>query len=198
MSLHIFEHKFTILPTDRIKLLNQEPVLIWFTGLSGSGKSTIANALEHMLHHNNFKTSLLDGDSIRMGINADLGFSEADRVENLRRIAHISKLMMDSGLIVLAAFVSPFRKDRELVKEVVGAANFIEIFVDTSLETCEKRDVKGLYKKARAGEIQNFTGINQIYEAPEQANLVLREEFTLDQSIQFIYETIKTKISIHA
>ena len=198
MPSNIFEHQFNLKPSDRANLLNQKPVLIWFTGLSGSGKSTIANALDQMLFQNNFNTALLDGDSIRLGINADLGFFEADRVENIRRIAHIAKLMMDSGLIVLAAFVSPFRKDRQLVKDVVGAQNFVEIFVDTSLETCEKRDVKGLYKKARAGEISNFTGIQQPYEAPLQADVLLTEALTIDQSIQLIYQNIQSKISIHA
>jgi adenylyl-sulfate kinase len=198
MSSNIFEHQFNLKPSDRANSLNQRPILIWFTGLSGSGKSTIANALDQMLFQNNFNTALLDGDSIRLGINADLVFSEADRVENIRRIAHIAKLMMDSGLIVLAAFVSPFRKDRQLVKDVVGAQNFVEIFVDTSLETCEKRDVKGLYKKARAGEISNFTGIQQPYEAPLQADVLLTEALTIDQSIQLIYQNIQSKISIHA
>jgi len=198
MPSNIFEHQFNLKPSDRANLLNQKPILIWFTGLSGSGKSTIANALEQMLCQNNFNTAMLDGDSIRLGINADLGFSEADRVENLRRIAHIAKLMMDSGLIVLAAFVSPFRKDRQLVKDVVGAQNFVEIFVDTSLETCEKRDVKGLYKKARAGEISNFTGIQQPYEAPFQADILVNEALTIDQAIQIIYQNIQSNISIHA
>jgi bifunctional enzyme CysN/CysC len=140
--------------------------LLWFTGLSGSGKSTIANELEKLLHTMNRHTFLLDGDNVRHGLNKDLGFTDADRVENIRRIGEVSKLMVDAGLIVLSAFISPFRAERDMVREMLPEGEFVEIFVDTPLEVAEQRDVKGLYKKARAGELKNFTGIDSPYEPP--------------------------------
>lgn len=148
------------------QLKNQKPLLLWFTGLSGSGKSTIANELEKILHTMNRHTFLLDGDNVRHGLNKDLGFTDADRVENIRRIGEVSKLMVDAGLIVLSAFISPFRAERDMVREMLPEGEFIEIFVDTPLEVAEQRDVKGLYKKARAGELKNFTGIDSPYEPP--------------------------------
>ncbi|MBT7642895.1 MAG: sulfate adenylyltransferase subunit CysN [Rhodobiaceae bacterium] len=148
------------------QLKNQKPLLLWFTGLSGSGKSTIANELEKLLHTMNRHTFLLDGDNVRHGLNKDLGFTDADRVENIRRIGEVSKLMVDAGLIVLSAFISPFRAERDMVREMLPEGEFIEIFVDTPLEVVEERDVKGLYKKARAGELKNFTGIDSPYEPP--------------------------------
>ncbi|GAB3224251.1 adenylyl-sulfate kinase [Algoriphagus aestuariicola] len=166
MENHIHPAVFKISRQLRIERLNQKPKLIWFTGLSGSGKSTLANAVEVQLFEAGYSTYLLDGDNIRTGLNKDLGFSKEDRVENIRRIAEVAKLMMDAGLIVVSAFISPFRVERQLIAELVGAENFLEVYVDCPLEVCEERDVKGLYKKARAGVIKNFTGIDSPYEAP--------------------------------
>ena len=143
--------------------------VIWFTGLSGSGKSTIANALEKALHAQGMRTYILDGDNVRQGLNKDLGFTDADRVENIRRVAEVAKLMMDAGLIVLTAFISPFRAEREMARRLIGEENFVEVFVDTPLALCEQRDPKGLYKKARSGQLPNMTGINSPYEAPSPA-----------------------------
>lgn len=157
----------------RANSLGQNPVTLWFTGLSGSGKSTLANALEKALCAAGKHTMLLDGDNIRMGLNKDLGFEERDRIENIRRIAEVAKLMNEAGLIVLTAFISPYQSDRRNAREIIGDDNFIEIYVSTPLSECEKRDVKGLYKKAREGEIPNFTGISSPYEAPENANVVI-------------------------
>lgn len=147
--------------------------VIWFTGLSGSGKSTLANALEKDLHSRGMRTYILDGDNIRHGLNKDLGFTDEDRVENIRRIAEVAKLMMDAGLIVMTAFISPFRREREMARDLIGSENFIEVYVDTPLAVCEERDVKGLYKKARAGQIPNMTGINSPYEAPTEPELIV-------------------------
>ena len=148
-------------------LKGQRPKILWFTGLSGSGKSTIANAVEKKLHANGKHTFLLDGDNVRHGLNKDLGFTDADRIENIRRIGEVAKLMTDAGLIVLTAFISPFRAERDMVRQLVDAGDFVEIHVDTPLDVAEQRDVKGLYKKARAGELKNFTGIDSPYERPE-------------------------------
>lgn len=166
MGKNIFEHNFNIKREDRSILKKHRPLLLWFTGLSGSGKSTIANAVEQALFNKNIHTYLLDGDNIRKGINSNLSFSPEDRTENIRRIGEIANLMIDAGLVVLASFVSPYREDRENVKRIVGDDNYIEVFVNTPIEECERRDVKGLYKKARNGEILNFTGINAPYEVP--------------------------------
>lgn len=172
-ATNIHPQNVTITKAERAQLKHQRPAVLWFTGLSGSGKSTIANLVEQQLNARGVHTILLDGDNIRHGLNKDLGFSEADRIENIRRIAEVSKLMTDAGLIVLCAFISPFAADRRVAREILGAGEFIEIFVDTPLEECIQRDPKGLYKKALAGEIKNFTGIDQAYEAPEVAELVL-------------------------
>ncbi len=153
---------------------NQKPCLLWFTGLSGSGKSTIANMVEHMLHEKGMHSYLLDGDNVRMGLNKDLGFSDADREENIRRIGEVSKLFVDAGLIVLTAFISPFVSDRKIARDLFDGSEFIEVFVDTPLDVCEERDPKGLYKKARAGEIPNFTGIDSPYEAPLSPELTIK------------------------
>lgn len=166
-------HEHAISKTDRANMNAQRPVLLWFTGLSGSGKSTIAGALEHALFQQGQRTYLLDGDNVRHGLNSDLGFSDADRVENIRRIGEVAKLMVDAGLIVLAAFVSPFRADRALVRSLLAEGEFIEVHVDTPLAVCEARDPKGLYKKARAGEIKHFTGIDSDYEPPQQLEILL-------------------------
>lgn len=156
----------------REKQLGQEAKTIWFTGLSGAGKSTIANALEKRLAEQGRHTMILDGDNVRMGLNRNLGFEEADRVENIRRVAEVAKLMNDAGLIVLTSFISPFREDRRRAKEIIGE-NFIEVYVSTSLEVCEKRDVKGLYKAARQGKFADFTGISSPYEVPEQPDVTV-------------------------
>ncbi|WP_033073217.1 sulfate adenylyltransferase subunit CysN [Sphingopyxis sp. MWB1] len=155
----------------RADLKNQKPALLWFTGLSGSGKSTIANLVEKKLHRMNRHSFLLDGDNVRHGLNKDLGFTEADRIENIRRVGEVAKLMTDAGLIVITAFISPFKAEREMVRAMMPEGEFIEIFVDTPLEEAERRDVKGLYKKARAGELKNFTGIDSPYEAPENPEI---------------------------
>ncbi len=147
--------------------------ILWFTGLSGSGKSTLAHAVEEYLHRQNVRTFVLDGDNVRRGLCNDLGFSDADRTENIRRIGEVSKLMMEAGLLVLTAFISPFRKDREIVRNIVAEGDFIEIYCDAPLSICEDRDPKGLYKKARAGEIPEFTGISSPYEAPERPEIAL-------------------------
>jgi adenylyl-sulfate kinase len=149
----------------------QRPCVLWFTGLSGAGKSTIANAVEQALYLRGHHSYLLDGDNIRHGLNKDLDFSDAGRVENIRRIGEVAKLFVDAGLIVVTAFISPFRSDRRLVRDLVGSGDFVEVFVSTPLEVCEQRDSKGLYAKAREGAIKNFTGISSPYEAPEAAEI---------------------------
>ncbi|MGL5563583.1 MAG: adenylyl-sulfate kinase [Tannerellaceae bacterium] len=169
---------------DREMLLKQRGKMIWFTGLSGSGKSTLAIALERELHNRGLLCRILDGDNIRTGINNNLGFSEEDRIENIRRIAEVSKLFVDSGVITIAAFISPTNEIRKMASSIIGNDDFIEVFVDTPLEVCEQRDVKGLYKKARAGEIKEFTGISSPFEAPMQPNL------RIDTSIQEIEQSI--------
>ncbi len=165
-NLNIFKHNATITKSDRQKLLNQKSVVIWLTGLSGSGKSTIANELSRQLHEMGKLSYILDGDNIRLGINKDLGFSDDDRKENIRRIAEIANLMSESGVIVITAFISPFRKEREMAKDIIGRDTFVEVFVNSPLDLCESRDPKGLYKKARAGQIPMFTGIDSPYEEP--------------------------------
>jgi adenylylsulfate kinase len=168
---NIIRHKSKISKSDREKLNGHKGACIWFTGLSGSGKSTLANAVEKVLFDKGIHTYLLDGDSIRQGLNSDLDFSKEGRIENIRRVGEVSNLFVDAGLIVLTSFISPFKKDREIVRNLLPKNKFIEIFVDCDLETCEKRDPKGLYKKARAGEIKDFTGISSPYEKPENPEL---------------------------
>ena len=157
----------------RSEQLGQEPKTLWFTGLSGAGKSTIANALEKRLVSIGKHTMLLDGDNVRMGLNKNLGFKEQDRIENIRRVSEVAKLMNDAGLIVLTSFISPYDSDRKQARLIIGEENFVEIYVKTDLSECEKRDVKGLYKRARAGEIPNFTGISSPYEEPTDAEIVV-------------------------
>ncbi|WP_237416616.1 MULTISPECIES: adenylyl-sulfate kinase [Halomonadaceae] len=173
VSDHIVWHDHKISRTERASIKHQHPCLLWFTGLSGSGKSTIANALDVALYHEGYHTFLLDGDNVRHGLNRDLGFSNEDRVENIRRIGEVSKLFADAGLIVLSAFISPFASDRRLVRNMFPAGEFIEVFMDTPLATCEERDPKGLYRKARSGEIHDFTGIDSPYEAPAHPEITL-------------------------
>lgn len=158
---------------EHAKQKNQQACVLWFTGLSGAGKSATANALELKLFELGLHTYLLDGDELRLGLNKDLGFSDADRLENIRRVGELAKLFTDAGLIVLASFISPFRKDRLMVRSLMGDVPFVEIFMDTPLNVCEERDPKGLYKRARRGEIANFTGISSAYEAPLSAELVI-------------------------
>jgi adenylylsulfate kinase len=176
MSSNTVFHHYNITRADREKKLGQRGFVLWFTGLSGSGKSTIANAVEQQLFDSGYKTYTLDGDNIRQGINKGLTFTAKDRAENLRRIAEVAKLFVDSGQICMAAFVSPTRADRKIVKDIIGEKDFIEVFVDTPLEVCEQRDVKGLYAKARKGEIKNFTGISAPYEAPENPQVQVKTE----------------------
>ena len=166
-------HEPDIYRLDREKLNGHKGSILWFTGLSGSGKSTLAHAVEDNLHKQGVRTYVLDGDNIRQGLCKDLGFSDADRTENIRRIGEVAKLMMDAGIVVLTAFISPFRADRNIVREIVEDSDFIEIYTEASLEICEERDPKGLYKKARAGDIPEFTGISSPYEEPENAELKL-------------------------
>lgn len=182
---------------QRHQLLKQRAKLIWFTGLSGSGKSTLAVQLEAYLHEKGFATYLLDGDNIRSGLNKDLSFTEEGRVENIRRIGEVSKLMVDAGLIVLSAFISPFKADRDQVRKIVGPENYIEVFVDTPLDVCEQRDVKGLYKRARAGEVKNFTGISSPYEVPENPDAVIKTaEMSVEESIDLLVRIVEPKINM--
>lgn len=166
-------HETHVTKAARASRNHQKPVIIWFTGLSGSGKSTSANALENALFAMGYRTYLLDGDNVRHGLCRDLGFSDSDRVENIRRVGEVAKLMVDSGQIVLTAFISPFKREREMVRNMMGDGEFIEVHVSTSIEVCEARDPKGLYKKVRRGEIKNFTGIDSPYESPDKPDIVL-------------------------
>lgn len=192
---NLVHHNFNVSKYDREKLHRHKAFLIWFTGLSGSGKSTIANALESKLNSLNISTYALDGDNIRFGICKDLTFSPEDRTENIRRIAEISNLFIDAGIVTLASFISPYSKDRENVRNTVGAKNYIEVFVNTSLNECERRDVKGLYKKAREGKIKNMTGISAPYETPQNPNLeidTLKE--SLEESVDRIFKYLEKKL----
>jgi len=196
MNNTVFHH-YNITRKDREQKLNQRSFVLWFTGLSGSGKSTIANAVEQQLFDSGYKTYTLDGDNIRQGINKGLGFTAEDRAENLRRIAEVAKLFVDSGQICLAAFVSPTIKDRQLVKDIIGESDFIEVFVDTPLEICEQRDVKGFYAKARTGEIKNFTGISAPYEKPENPKIKVKTEHkSIEESAKEVFDYIKTNFQI--
>nr|BFD66479.1 sulfate adenylyltransferase subunit CysN [Bdellovibrio sp. HAGR004] len=177
---NVHHQPLSIKKLDRERLNGHKGKVIWFTGLSGSGKSTLANALEKELHLQGRRTYILDGDNIRQGLNKDLGFTDADRVENIRRVAEVAKLMMDAGLVVMTAFISPFRAEREMARDLIGEENFIEVYVNTPLSTCEQRDPKGLYKKARSGQLPNMTGIDSPYEAPEHPQLIINTENNLD------------------
>lgn len=190
---NIHTQALSINRASREKLNSHKGKVIWFTGLSGSGKSTIANALEVELFKQGKHTYLLDGDNIRQGLNKDLGFTDADRIENIRRIAEVAKLMMDAGLIVITAFISPFAREREMAKELIGEENFIEVFVDTPIQVCEERDVKGLYAKARQGKLPNFSGISSPYEAPENPTITINNFTKKDiaKSIQRIQDLVK-------
>ncbi len=195
MSLHTVTQNYKITKIQRELLHGHKAYLLWFTGLSGSGKSTLANLVEMELHKKGLSTYILDGDNVRQGINKDLSFSHQDRSENIRRIAEISTLMLDAGVLTLAAFVSPYIKDRDAVKQIVGQDNVLEIYVNTSLAACERRDVKGLYKKARAGEIKNMTGISAPYQAPLNPDLeVVTDGQPIEKSVKTILEFINKKL----
>jgi adenylyl-sulfate kinase len=195
MEKHIIPQEFQIDQRQRSSIKGHRPLLVWFTGLSGSGKSTLANALERALFEKKVHTYLLDGDNVRAGLNKNLSFSPEDRTENIRRIAEVGKLMLDAGLVVLASFVSPYREDRENVKRIVGYGNFVEIFVNTPIDECERRDVKGLYTKARAGEIKNFTGVSAPYEAPMAPDIEIdTTKVSVEEAVAVILEFIAKKI----
>jgi len=192
---NLFDHRFKISVSERNQLNKHNSFLMFFTGLSGSGKSTLASAVEKKLYDEGIRTFSLDGDNVRLGVNSDLGFAPEDRSENLRRIAHISKLFVDAGVVVLASFIAPYEKDRELIKKTVSQENYVEIFVNTSLEECERRDTKGLYKKARKGEIQNFTGISAPYESPKKPDVIVNTEgVSIDDLVEIIYQKTKDKL----
>jgi len=190
---NIVWHFHHVFKKDRLAQKKQHPFILWFTGLSGSGKSTIAGAVERRLFEMGCHTYLLDGDNIRHGLNKDLGLSDGDRIENIRRIGEVSNLFVDAGLVVLTAFISPFRSDRRVVRDLVGDNEFIEVHVVTPLATCERRDPKGLYQKARKGEIKNFTGIDSIYEPPEAPEIVINTaESGIEECVDKIIEYLET------
>ncbi|MBU2916055.1 MULTISPECIES: adenylyl-sulfate kinase [Reichenbachiella] len=198
MTENIIPHSHSITQMDRIKKLGYKPFLIWFVGMSGSGKSTLASALEEKLFADGRNTYILDGDNIRSGLNKDLDFSDESRKENIRRIAEVSKLFVDAGTVVLTAFITPFAEEREKIKQLVGSDNYLEVFVDCPLEECEKRDVKGLYAKARRGEIKNFTGIDSPFEKPINADVVVEShKVSIAEGVEAIYKIVKEKINIH-
>lgn len=179
---------------DKEQLLRQRGMMLWFTGLSGSGKSTVAIALERELHSRGLLCRILDGDNIRSGINNNLGFSAEDRVENIRRIAEVGRLFVDTGIITIAAFISPNNQLREMAAEIIGKDDFVEVFVSTQLEECEKRDVKGLYAKARRGEIKNFTGISAPFEAPEHPDITLdTSKLPVEESVKILLDYVLPK-----
>lgn len=196
MNHNLFPTLFTVNRKERMLLKGHNSFLVFFTGLSGAGKSTIADKLEERLYKEKIHTYILDGDNVRTGINKGLGFLPEDRSENNRRIGEISKLFIDAGFVVLAAFISPYRVDRERIKQTVNPENFIEVFVNTSLEVCEQRDIKGLYKKARAGEIKNMTGISAPYEIPENPDIEVSHLNTIEESVNLIYKKISKKLKI--
>lgn len=198
MKENIFDQSYQVSVQERRKANGHNSFLLWFTGLSGSGKSTIANKVEEALYSKGIKTYTLDGDNVRKGLNSDLGFSPEDRAENIRRIAETASLMIDAGLVVLAAFVSPYKKDRENIRNIVKDVNFVEIYVNTSIEECERRDVKGLYKKARAGEIKNMTGISAPYEAPINPDIeIFTEKESVEDAVKKIMEVITSKLKLN-
>ena len=197
MQKNIVKHSYSVNRDSRKKLKQHKSILLWFTGLSGSGKSTIANCVEQELHKNSIHTYTLDGDNIRKGLNSDLSFSPEDRSENIRRIAETARLMIDAGLVVIAAFVSPYRNDREHIRKIVGDDNMVEIFINTSIEECERRDVKELYKKARKGEIKNMTGISAPYESPLHPDIQINtEEVTIVDATKQIINFINPKLTL--
>lgn len=196
MAEHIYPiFERTLQRDDREALLKQKGIMIWFTGLSGSGKSTLAIALERELYKQGILCRILDGDNIRSGINNNLGFSDADRTENIRRIAEVSKLFVDCGIVTLAAFISPTNAIRHMAAEIIGSEDFLEVYVSTPIEECEKRDIKGLYAKARCGEIKEFTGISSPFEAPEHPFISIdTSRLPLEESVQLLMKAIMPKI----
>lgn len=197
MEKHIVHQHYKITRSDREILLQQKPLLLWFTGLSGSGKSTLADRVEQELYTKGYKTYLLDGDNIRHGLNSNIDFSEEGRKENIRRIGEVARLFIDAGIIVLTAFISPFKEDRDRVRKLFPAGEFTEIYVDCPLEICEQRDVKGLYAKARRGEIPDFTGISSPFEVPLHPELTVRTatldlETCVNQIMEYTLNKIKS------
>lgn len=192
---NLTEQQHVVTRAARERLNGHPGKVIWFTGLSGAGKSTLANALEVALHAQGYRTYLLDGDNVRLGLNQDLGFSDADRAENIRRIAQVSRLMLDAGLVVITAFISPFRRERDMARALVGPHDFVEVFVDTPLEVCEQRDPKGLYRLARAGKITQMTGLDSAYEPPLQAELTVH---TNQASVEHIVASLLDVMAIKA
>ena len=193
-KLNIVYHSATVTRVKRNQLNKHRSVIIWFTGLSGSGKSTLAHSVEEGLYKLGCRTIVLDGDNVRHGLSSDLTFSDDDRKENIRRIGEAAKLMMEAGVITMTAFISPFKKDRNLVRQLLPQGDFIEIYCKASLETCESRDVKGLYKRARAGEIKNYTGIDSPYEAPDNPELIIdTESESLEKSVAKVIDFLKSK-----
>lgn len=197
MSTNIIKQDYHISQKERNYQKQHNSFLVWFTGLSGSGKSTLANELEKSLFKKGIHTYTLDGDNIRSGLNQGLGFSEEDRRENIRRIAEVGRLFVDAGIVTIAAFISPLQQDRQLAKNIVGAEDFIEVFVNAPLEVCEKRDVKGLYQKARTGTITDFTGIDAPYEIPGCPDIEIKtEEETVEESVQRLIQMLNKKLEI--
>ena len=194
MAKHIYPHEGVVKREHRERLLGQRGVTLWFTGLSGAGKSTLAVAVEEALHKLGNLTYILDGDNIRSGINNHPSFSPEDRKENIRRIAEIAKLFREAGVITLTAFISPYREDRQLARDLAGSDDFIEVFADASLDSCEERDPKGLYKKARAGQIPEFTGISAPYEAPENPELHIRtDQHSIEECVEMVLSYLREK-----
>ena len=193
-NTNIIYHAASVTRERRNQLNNHKSVVIWFTGLSGSGKSTLAHSVEEILFSKGCRTYVLDGDNVRHGLTSNLGFSNEDRKENIRRIGEVTKLMMEAGLIVMTAFISPFREDRIAVRNLISDGDFIEIYCKASLETCEARDLKGLYKRARLGEIKNYTGINSPYEIPDNPELIIDiDKESLEESVSKIVSFLQTK-----
>ncbi len=190
------QYNFKIDQKSRNNLNKHNSFVVWFTGLSGSGKSTICNSLEVLLNAKKINTFTLDGDSVRNGLNKDLRFSDEDRSENIRRVAEVSKILMNAGNVVLASFITPFQQDRDLAKEIVGENNYIEVFVNTSLKTCIERDPKGLYQKSKSGLIKSMTGIDSNYEIPKSFDIEISESNTLEETIEILYALIKDKLAI--
>ena len=194
MSTNTVWHEHHVSQKQRSILKQQKPCILWFTGLSGSGKSTVANAVENLLFGMNKHTYLLDGDNVRQGLNKGLGFSEADRVENIRRVGEVANLFSDAGLIVVTAFISPFEKDREMVRSMAMQGQFVEVFIDAPIEVCEQRDPKGLYKKARTGEIKDFTGIDSPYDVPVNPEIhVVNDGISIEEAASRVVSYLKDK-----
>ena len=196
MSKNIVPHQYQVSREARRKAYGHNSFLVFFTGLSGSGKSTLCNALEQKVFEAGVHTYVLDGDNIRSGINKNLGFSPEDRSENIRRIGEIARLFVDAGIVTFAAFVAPYREDRQAIRSLVGPENYVEVFVNTPLEVCEERDVKGLYARARKGEIKNMTGISAPYEAPENPDVEIKHPLSVEASVERIYRAIENKIRL--